>query len=119
MMMRKLSRSDSEPTREPCESVQSTEPISVPYIVHEGIQARFERMLKRLWITNIILIILLVATNVGWLIYESQFQVVQSYDVEQEAEGDGEYHLTGGDTNVGETTCDDGENKSKKEWFKK
>ena len=45
----------------------------VPYIVHEGDMARMERTIKRLWITNIILILLFVGSNVAWLMYESQF----------------------------------------------
>lgn len=57
---------------------------SVPYIVHEGILARFERVNRRLWKALILLIILLVGSNVAWLIYESQFveQVTVTQDVD-------------------------------------
>lgn len=41
---------------------------------HEAAVTRLERHLKWLWIAVIILISLLVATNSGWLWYESQFQ---------------------------------------------
>lgn len=49
---------------------------AVPYLVYEGEMARSERNLKRLWITVILLICLLVGSNVGWLIYESQFEEI-------------------------------------------
>lgn len=45
----------------------------IPYFAHEGIVARMERTIKRLWILCIILIVLLVATNGAWIYYESQF----------------------------------------------
>lgn len=46
----------------------------IPYYVHEGEMARAERTQKRLWIVIIILILVLVGTNAGWIIYESQFE---------------------------------------------
>ena len=45
----------------------------VPYIVHESIMARMERMIKRLWILCIFLILLLAGTNGAWIWYENQF----------------------------------------------
>ena len=45
----------------------------VPYIVHESIMARMERMIRRLWILCIILILLLAGTNGAWIWYENQF----------------------------------------------
>ena len=49
----------------------------VPYIVHESIMARMERTIKRLWILCILLVLLLVGTNAGWVYYESQWQSVR------------------------------------------
>ena len=46
----------------------------IPYIAHEAMMSRMERTIKRLWILCIILIILLVGSNVAWLLYESQFE---------------------------------------------
>ena len=60
------------------------QPISVPYIVHESSMVRAERQAKRLIAIIILLIVLLVGSNIGWLIYESQFVTV-SY----EQDGDG------------------------------
>lgn len=48
-----------------CETFKKAQnaPESVPYIVHEASMARMERQIKRLWITVIVLIVILVATN--------------------------------------------------------
>lgn len=71
-------------------------PESVPYIVYEGEMARSERHIRRLWITAILLIVLLVGTNVGWLIYESQFEY---FTVTQENER-GYNSYIGGDGDI-------------------
>lgn len=47
---------------ETCKKAQNA-PESVPYIVHEASMARMERHIKRLWITVLVLIVMLVATN--------------------------------------------------------
>ena len=68
---------------ESCKKVQNA-PENVPYIVHESSMARMERHIKRLWISLIVAVCLLFASNTGWMIYESQFDTV-SY--EQDGEG--------------------------------
>ena len=57
---------------ESCKKVQNA-PESVPYIVHESSMARMERQIKRIWITVLVLIVMLVGTNGAWLLYNSQF----------------------------------------------
>ena len=57
---------------ETCKKVHNT-PENVPYIVHESSMARMERQVKRLWITVLVLIVMLVGTNGAWLLYNSQF----------------------------------------------
>ena len=52
-------------------------PASVPYVAHESAMARAERHTKALIWVIVLLIVLLVGTNVGWLIYEAQFEVVE------------------------------------------
>ena len=47
---------------------------NIPYFAHEGIMARMERTIKRLWVLCIVLIILLAGSNAAWLWYESQFE---------------------------------------------
>lgn len=46
---------------------------NISYAAHEGIMARMERSIRRLWILCIILIVLLASTNCAWIWYESQF----------------------------------------------
>lgn len=53
---------------------------------YETTAARDERKYKRLWIVLIITIILLVATNVTWLVYISQYDF-ESYDYAQDGAG--------------------------------
>ena len=69
-------------------------------ILYEGAMARMERANKRLWIIIIILIAALIATNAGWLYYESQFQVAET-SIEAKQDGDGVNIVGGGDVNYG------------------
>ena len=46
----------------------------VSYTVYETALARADRRFKQMWVTVLVLIFLLVATNVGWLIHESQYE---------------------------------------------
>lgn len=62
---------------ESCKKVQNA-PESVPYIVHESSMARMERQIKRIWITVLMLIAMLVGTNGAWLLYNSQFETVET-----------------------------------------
>ena len=62
---------------ETCKKVQNA-PESVPYIVHESSMARMERQIKRIWITALVLIVMLVGTNGAWLLYNSQFETVET-----------------------------------------
>ena len=86
-----------------CKSCKSKEQPSeaVPYIVHEGMMARAERTAKRLWITILLLIVLLVGTNAGWIWYQSQFDDIA---ISQENE-DGYNNFVGNDGDIfnGET----------------
>lgn len=69
------------------EGMENEKGINIPYIAYEAAQSRLERIIKRLWITTIILIVLLVGSNIGWLIYESQFEYYEE-TVTQEAENE-------------------------------
>ena len=78
---------------------------------HEGTVAMMERTIRRLWITTILLIVLLVATNGAWLWYESQFEY---FTVTQESEtGTNNYIGNDGEISYG-TTDDNG--KTKENW---
>ena len=77
-------------------------PVNVPYVVHESAMARAERQSKRLVAIVILLIILLVGSNIGWMVYENSFEdYVITQEVEQKADN-GENHFIGGDY-IGET----------------
>ena len=70
---------------ETCKKAQNA-PESVPYIVHEASMARMERQIKRLWITVLLLIVMLVGTNGAWLWYNSQFETVETVTEEYQAD---------------------------------
>lgn len=61
---------------------------SVSYLAYESTMARFERIIKRLWVVCIILIIALIGTNGAWLYYESQFETVTSTTITQDIDAE-------------------------------
>lgn len=69
----------------------------VPYIVFETELARMERMVKRLFITVIVLICFLVGTNAYWIWYENQF--IDEVTVTQEND-DGHNNYVDGDGTI-------------------
>ena len=85
----------------------SNAPASVPYVVHESAMARAERHTKALVLVVVLLIVLLVGTNAGWLWYESKMETVVETtettfeDVVQES-NEGSNNIVGGDM-IGET----------------
>ena len=84
---------------EKCKERAGKDPERVPYIVHEASMARMERQAKRLWITILTLILLLVGTNAFWIWHEGQFEdVVTTIEAEQ---GDGVNIVGGGDVSYG------------------
>jgi hypothetical protein len=78
--------------------------VNVPYVVHESAMARCERHNKRLWVIILVLIGALIGTNLAWIIYNSQFEVVEeNVTVEQENDnGDNNYIGNNGDITYGE-----------------
>ena len=85
---------------ENCKAKSCKEPESVPYIAHEAAMARMERQIKRLWITVLVLIVMLVSTNGAWIWYEGQMGTIYQ-EVTQEADT-GTNNFVGGDV-IGET----------------
>lgn len=82
---------------------------TVPFVAHESMMTRMERTNHRLWILSIFLIICLIASNVAWVIYESQFEYYDesvTQEVTQKADGNSINRFVGGDY-VGDT---DGQN---------
>lgn len=69
------------------ERQKQTEPV--PYIVHESAMARAERANRRLWIALILVIVLLVGSNIAWIVYENQFADIVEETYSSEADGGG------------------------------
>ena len=84
----------------------------IPYIVHEGAISRMERVNKRLIAIIVLLIVLLVSSNIAWMVYESQFEMCNvEQDVDQENE-QGNNIIVGGDLNGTPAHQNDGQDKS-------
>lgn len=92
--------------------------VMIPYFAHEGEMSRFERINKRQWILSIILIVALIGTNLGWVIYESQFQtetVTETYQATADGNsnavlnGSGEVTFNGGYSGIHEDDSQAGE----------
>ena len=84
----------------------------IPYIVHEGAMSRMERVNKRLIAIIVLLIVLLVSSNIAWMVYESQFEMCNvEQDVDQENEH-GNNIFVGGDLNGTPAHQNDGQDKS-------
>lgn len=77
----------------------------VSLYVHEKTMSMVERTIRRLWITIILLIILLVGSNVAWLIYESQFEYFETTTVTQDNEN-GYNNYIGNDGDITNGTTD-------------
>lgn len=58
----------------------------MPIAQHEKDQNRLMSIIESLIVVIIVLIVLLVGSNVGWLIYESQFETI-TYDYTQDGQG--------------------------------
>ena len=60
-------------------------PSTVPYAVFESAMTRADFHAKRLVWVIVLLIVLLVGSNVGWLVYERSFDdMTETYTVEQD-----------------------------------
>lgn len=66
------------------------EKTSIPYVVHKATVTRLERINTRLWVVILILIFALIASNLAWVIYEKQFDVVEkNVEIECQRDSDG------------------------------
>lgn len=81
--------------------------LKIPFAAHESAMARAERHIKALIWVIVLLIVLLVGSNVGWLIYEAQFEVVEETTetviTQDNADGYNNYIGNDGDIVNGET----------------
>lgn len=74
---------------------------NIPFIAYEAAMSRFERINRRLWIAVILLIVLLVGSNISWLVYESQFERYEETTIDATQDGEGVNIIGGGDVNYG------------------
>lgn len=75
---------------------------SIPFVAFEANEQRHERKERNFFIVILVLIGLLVLSNLAWLLYESQFEVVEeseTYSISQESEGDANSIINGGEIN--------------------
>ena len=78
-----------------CENCNRT-PETVDYYTHEGMMARLTYIIKRLWILVLVLVLLLVGSNIAWIIYEAQFEdQVITQEISQSADGTGSNSYSG------------------------
>lgn len=78
--------------------MKTDEVKDVSYIVFESTIARFDRVIKRLWVIILILVFLLLGTNLAWLYYEQQF--TDEITVTQENDGQGHNNYVDGDAEI-------------------
>ena len=100
-----------------CNSCNTNDMAVMPIAQHEKDQNRLMGIIKSLVAVIVILIVLFVGSNVGWLIYNSQFEVVEeSTTITQEnAEGYNNYIGNDGDIVNGETNNKENQKIPKKE----
>ena len=49
----------------------------VPFVVHENMRAQMDLQISRLIRVIVLLVVLLVGSNMAWLLYEEQFETVR------------------------------------------
>ena len=82
-----------------CNSCNTNDMAVMPIAQHEKDQNRLMGIIKSLIAVVVILIVLLVGTNIGWLVYEAQYEVVEETTITQENE-DGYNNYIGNDGDI-------------------
>lgn len=90
-----------------CNGCNDTTKVTMSSADWQKNEQRHENREKRYIGVIVLLIVLLAATNIGWLIYESQFETVETveeYNISQDAEsGNNNSIINGGEIVNGET----------------
>ena len=87
-----------------CNGCGSEEMAAMPIAQHEKDQNRMMSIIKSLIAVIIVLIVLLVGSNIAWIVYEAQFQVTETIEetiIEAQQDGSGTNIVGGGDINYG------------------
>jgi hypothetical protein len=79
---------------------ETKKPSSVPYAVLEDFKETAKANSLKWFIICLVLIVLLVGSNIGWLVYESQFEDVtetytEDFDIEANDNGNAVYNDDG------------------------
>ena len=93
------------PTSRICNNCGTNDMAVMPIAEHEKDQNRLMEIIKSLIAVIVILIVFLVGSNVGWLIYNSQLEVVEESTVITQENADGYNNYIGNDGDIvnGET----------------
>lgn len=72
-------------------------PENIPYLVHEGMMARQERTIRRLWILCLVIFLAFAGSNAAWIWYESQFtDEIVTEEIKQDVDtGNGNANVNG------------------------
>ena len=87
-----------------CNSCNTNDMAVMPIAQHEKDQNRLMSIIKRLIAVIVILIVLLVGSNVAWLVYENSFEEVVTTEemiIDAQQDGEGTNIVGGGDVNYG------------------
>lgn len=106
-LLKKYTRNDTI-LQEGDATMEENRPDKIDYFIYEGALARAERNIKRWVIACVLLFIALVGTNIGWIVYENQFEDV-TMTQEATTDGGGDVVINGtanGDVNYGESDTD-------------
>ena len=82
-----------------CNSCNTNDMAVMPIAQHEKDRNRLMSIIKRLIAVIVILIVLLVGTNVGWLVYVAQYEAVEETTITQVNE-DGYNNYIGNDGDI-------------------
>lgn len=85
-----------------CNNCGTNEEIAVmPIAQHEKDQNRLMSIIKSLIIVILVLIVLLVGSNIAWIVYESQFEdVITTEEIIVDADDNGNANYIGQDGNI-------------------
>ena len=97
-----------------CNSCGDTTKVTMSSADWQKTEQRHENREKLYIGVIVLLIVLLVATNIGWLIYESQFETVETVEevIIEAQQGDGVNIVGGGDVNYGAESNNQEENRN-------
>jgi len=79
---------------------QNGKQTMIPYCVYESMLSKEDTQQRRMIVVIILLIVLLVVTNVIWLVAWNQYEYVDDYGVDIQADGNGNANYIGNDGDI-------------------